>query len=48
MNHRLLLSRVKKSACMRYMLIFYADEAIAIASAWPGGGAVEIRPLLEE
>jgi hypothetical protein len=25
-----------------------ADEAIAVASAWPGGGAVEIRPLLEE
>ena len=25
-----------------------ADEAIAVASAWPGGGAVEVRPLLEE
>jgi hypothetical protein len=25
-----------------------ADEAIAVAAAWPGGGAVEIRPLLEE
>ena len=25
-----------------------ADEAIAVASAWPGGGAVEIRPILEE
>jgi hypothetical protein len=24
------------------------DEAVAVASAWPGGGAVEIRPLLEE
>jgi hypothetical protein len=25
-----------------------ADEAIAVASVWPGGGAVEIRSLLEE
>jgi len=25
-----------------------ADEATAVASAWPGGGAVEIRPLVEE
>lgn len=25
-----------------------ADEAVAVASAWPGGGAVEVRPLLEE
>jgi len=25
-----------------------ADEAIAVASAWPGGGVVEVWPLLEE
>jgi hypothetical protein len=25
-----------------------ADEAIDVAAAWPGGGAVEVRPLLEE
>jgi len=25
-----------------------ADEAVTVASAWPGGGAVEIRPLLEQ
>jgi len=25
-----------------------ADKVVAVASAWPGGGAVEIRPLLEE
>jgi len=33
-----------------YALLEVANiaEATAVASAWPGGGAVEIRPLLEE
>jgi hypothetical protein len=23
------------------------DEALAVAKAWPGGGAVEIRPVMQ-
>ena len=25
-----------------------ADEAVAIAQSWPAGGAVEVRPIMEE
>lgn len=39
-----------KEAIGSYAIIVAADraEAVAVAETWPGGGAVEIRPLAEE
>jgi hypothetical protein len=38
-----------KEAIGSYAIVEVAslDEAIAVAGSWPGGGAVEIRPVLE-
>src|SRR5690242_16684991 len=38
-----------KEALGSYAIVEVADraEAVALAESWPGGGAIEIRPVLE-
>jgi hypothetical protein len=39
-----------KEAIGSYAIVEVADldEALTLAKSWPGGGAIEIRPVLEE